>query len=189
MILDALKQETRQQHAHLEELNSLPRNTSDYVRLLEGFWGIIVPWEEHVAAALPAEDPLRAGREKAGWLRDDLTFFGYSPARLAALPRCPALPATPSRAHLLGGCYVIEGSTLGGQVIARHLAAVLGLRAGQGDRYFRSYGGETAARWQEFRAELVRHSSPENDAIMIRSAQEMFAVLAHWFGRRSAAAA
>jgi heme oxygenase len=189
MILDRLKQETRPQHAHLEELNALPRTLAEHVRLLERFLGFVGPWEERLAAALPPEDPLRAAREKTGWLRADLAFFGYTSVRLAALPRCTDFPATPTRVHLLGECYVLEGSTLGGQLIARHLATALGLAPGRGDAYFRGYGAETAARWQAFRAELARHSSPENDAIMIGAAQAMFAALGRWFGQRSAAAA
>ena len=185
MLLDNLKARTSAQHSNLERINGLPASRADYVTLLRRFHGFIAPWETCLAELLPAHDPLRAGREKTAWLEQDLASFGFGPADLAALPRCDAagLPDTASRAHLLGACYVLEGSTLGGQFIARHLERHLGLPPGAGDRFFRSYGAEVGAKWQAFRAHLLAHSSPEADAIIIRSAQATFDKLAAWFQR------
>lgn len=41
-----------------------------------------------------------------------------------------------SEAALLGLCYVVRGSSLGGQVIARHLESTLGLNAAHGSSFF-----------------------------------------------------
>ena len=46
-------------------------------------------------------------------------------------------------ATLLGAMYVMEGSTLGGQLIARHVELVLGLTAGQGNAHFRGHNERT----------------------------------------------
>ncbi len=184
MLLDTLKQQTRQHHDRLEQLNGLPSDRESYLHLLECFHGYVVPWEETLAARVPADDPLRQGREKSGWLSADLEHFSYTPAQRANLPRCGDLPASDSRAALLGACYVLEGSTLGGQYIVRHLQATLGVRDGEGNRYFRSYGSEVGAKWQAFRQELMQHSSPETDPVIVRSAQATFEKLAAWFGAR-----
>jgi len=54
----------------------------------------------------------------------------------------------------LGMLYVMEGSTLGGQVIARSLSRSLGLTETHGAAYFHSYGSAVVPRWQETQAAL-----------------------------------
>lgn len=53
---------------------------------------------------------------------------------------------------LIGTLYAIEGATLGGQVISRHLQTTLGLTASTGARFFNGYGDtlSTQQHWQEF---------------------------------------
>lgn len=185
MLLEDLKVQTRLQHTRLEAINGLPDTREDYIALLERFYGFIEPWERRLAGCVSAEDVVRAGREKTGWLEEDLAYFGRDEARRAALPRCDDLPETDSRAKILGACYVLEGSTLGGQFIARHLREKLGVKPGEGDRYFKSYGAEVGARWQAFREELTRHSSPENDPEIIAAAQRTFEQLGAWFAAQA----
>lgn len=184
MLLDTLKEQTRQQHTALEELHGLPHTLPDYLMLLETFFGFVEPWERRVAERLSAHDPIRAGREKTAWLRADLAYFGYTAEAIAALPRWENFPETRSRTEILGAAYVLEGSTLGGQFISAHLERELGLAKGQGDTYFRSYGSQIGAQWQAFRQELTRHSSPENDPVIVRAAQDMFTRLNAWFSTR-----
>ena len=68
----------------------------------------------------------------------------------------PAASPLASFAETLGAAYVIEGSTLGGAFIHRHLASLLKLDDGQGIRFFDCYGTETGARWKQFLAALER---------------------------------
>lgn len=181
MVLENLKSQTRSQHAALERLNPLPGDRAEYVAMLKRFYGFVEPWEKRLADAVPADDALRAGRSKTAWLEDDLERMGVDATARSGLPRCERLPASGSRAALLGACYVFEGSTLGGQFITQHLRERVGVTPGEGDRYFNSYGREVGAKWQAFREELLRHSSVENDAEMIRAAGETFDRLAEWF--------
>lgn len=184
MLLDRLKQETRRHHERIEQLNGLPATLADYLAQLEGFYGFVAPWEEHVATILASDDLVRNGREKTGWLKADLLHFGTDSTALARLPRCLALPAANTRTEILGVAYVLEGATLGGQFISRHLEQTLGFSGGQGYRFFRSYGPEVAPRWQAFRAELMRASSPEADDVIVASAQGGFDALHAWFAAR-----
>ena len=50
----------------------------------------------------------------------------------------------------LGAAYVLEGSTLGGAILYRHLSRVLDLGEGPGARFFHCYGEETGTRWKQF---------------------------------------
>lgn len=181
MLLETLKTQTRSQHSRLEQLNGLPATRADYERLLERFLGFVEPWEKRLADRVAETDLLRAGREKTSWLEEDLGKLGWDADEIASAPRCTDLPDANSRAALLGVCYVLEGSTLGGQIMARHAHEVLGFEPGTGDRYFRSYGADVGPRWQAFRAELLLHSSPEADAEIVQAAQDTFEKLAAWF--------
>lgn len=189
MLLERVKAETRHHHDRIEKLNSLPTTREEHVAQLEAFYGFVAPWEQHIAAALPPEDPVRQGREKTGWLEADLRHFGHDTESLARLPRCVALPPGDSRAEILGVAYVLEGSTLGGQMISRHLEEKLGLSGGEGYRYFQSYGRNVGPMWQAFRAELLRASSPEADDTIVGAARATFERLHAWFAQRKPALA
>lgn len=98
-------------------------------------------------------------RRKLPWLQADLHFFGMDPQNsdvvdppVARLPEYPAVVAFEDIGALIGTLYAIEGATLGGQVISRHLQATLGLTASTGARFFNGYGdsASTQQHWQEF---------------------------------------
>jgi heme oxygenase len=50
-----------------------------------------------------------------------------------------------------GALYVVEGSALGGQLIARQLSERLGITAERGGAFFAGWGERTGSRWREFR--------------------------------------
>lgn len=66
----------------------------------------------------------------------------------------PAFPLPANRCEALGLCYVVEGSTLGGKVILRELAA-RGV-CGEDLSAFDPYGAETGRRWRDFLSVLER---------------------------------
>jgi len=86
-----------------------------------------------------------APRRKRDLLASDLQFFGYS-----ATPLTLPVPPIESQAELIGVLYVIEGSTLGGDFIARLITQNMSIDAGRGGEFFNVYGAKTEERWQEF---------------------------------------
>jgi heme oxygenase (biliverdin-IX-beta and delta-forming) len=72
---------------------------------------------------------------------------------LAVLPRHPVLACRRAE-DAWGLLYLLEGSSLGGQLIARHLAATLGLTAANGAAGMAPYGAETGTLWRSFKREL-----------------------------------
>ena len=62
---------------------------------------------------------------------------------------------------LIGFRYVIEGSALGGQVIARFLKANLGLDETGGASFFIGNGIDTGPRWRKFTENLKAHDLSE----------------------------
>ena len=69
-------------------------------------------------------------------------------------------------AGVLGALYVVEGSTLGGQVIAQKLRRRLGVDTSNGAAGFDPYGAETGARWVEFTGYLGSWVE-DHDAVVI----------------------
>jgi heme oxygenase len=56
--------------------------------------------------------------------------------------------------------YVLEGSTLGGQVLKRAMAERLGVGADSGAAFFDVYGPLTGTHWRSFLARLAEASLP-----------------------------
>lgn len=57
----------------------------------------------------------------------------------------------------LGILYVIEGSTLGGKVIYKHIQKTLGLNEKSGAAYFYGYGEKTGELWKNFLFQLTEY--------------------------------
>jgi len=182
---DRLKAATAPHHARVEGLLDLMRPDLTTARLrwwVERFYGFLAAWEPRAAAVargtVLAEDV--AGRAKAQRLVADLRALGLTDQQIAALPLCEALPPLRDVPDLLGQMYVLEGSTLGGAVIARHVERTLGLAGGAGYSYFQSYGPATAARWRAFKETLADHADSIHDCRIIESACGAFDALHNW---------
>jgi heme oxygenase len=186
MILQRLKRDTASQHEQIERrIDLLARMSSRamYRVVLMQFYGLYVP----VEAALDQVDglPLVLGDLAARWKTDliarDLAALGVSASEILALPRCTALPALTDVAHALGCLYVIEGSTLGRQVITRLIASELGITVDGGGAFFHSYGAMTGPMWRSFGAGLAAYATtPEREALIVASAQETFGAFERW---------
>lgn len=166
-----------------EELNLLhPRQTTQsYVCLLERFWGFYQPLEHSLMPVLEEHWPdFFSRRAKAPSLRWDLEVLGHSTVSLEGLPRAHALPAHRSRDHALGVAYVLEGATLGGAVIARHLEQSFGLTAANGARFFWSYGSDTPQMWRQFCALLTDAEPTVAADRVLAAAQQTFSCMYQW---------
>lgn len=154
--LVALRQATAGHHQAIESVTRLDGDWDlfHYQRVLWGFDHYLRAWEPHVLAALPTH--LREGfaaRSRRGFLRADLAALGGPPVDAPSAP-APTLPELPSTAAAMGSLYVLEGSALGGQLIARRLRQQHGLAEQDGGAYFNGWGPRTGAMWQQFRAQL-----------------------------------
>ena len=157
-----------------------------YRQVLRMFYGFHDPVEvelERVHAAVPA--PALPLQRRAGLLARDLVALGASPDDIEALPRCTDLPRLSRVEHLAGCLYVLEGASLGGQVIARALRRRLGVQRHSGAAFFTGAGEHTAARWRRVLTWLdeVARAGARSDE-MVASAQATFAALARWIMAR-----
>ena len=186
-----VREHTRPLHDQLEaNVASLDAWTdrSRYASLLRAFYGFYSPAERAIDFyRLQPHDPSATGqdRRKAGLLRDDLAALGHGPGDVDALPECGAFPSPRSEAEQLGCMYVLEGATLGGQVVLRHVeAGRIGVTPREGGRFFNSYGPAVGPMWRSFLAELERRATtPAARDAVVGFARDTFAAFDAWIGR------
>ena len=180
MDIDLLRLETAAEHQAAEA--SIPLMTEDldrqsYVSCLRRVHGVVTAWEDWVSKNSPVWMlSLLNDRQRRKLLERDLAWFGI----LELDPARPALPVMKDDASLLGAMYVMEGSTLGGRLIARHVERVLNLRAGIGDAYFRGHDDRTGAMWKEF-CDVLQTKIPDSEAkTVVAAAKSMFRCFVSW---------
>ncbi|CAN5333949.1 hypothetical protein BH09PSE6_BH09PSE6_22090 [soil metagenome] len=178
-IVAALRSATTQQHDALEnELGLLeePLSRDRFVVALSGFLGFHLSWEPAIAVTL-GDAAGMAQRTRIDLLVQDLRALGCADDSIAAIAGCPEAAAlADSPAHAWGSLYVMEGSTLGGQVISRRLRDVPWIPE-HGLRYFDPYGPHTGARWKETRALLARAAELHDPQAMTTAAVATFELL------------
>jgi heme oxygenase len=180
---DQLRAATRTAHERVEALVGLPRTLTQHVRTLEAFYGFVEPWERQLADVIVPLASALGDRLKAHLLYEDLRALGLSEDDVAALPRCASLPDVRTIPAALGSMYVLEGATLGGQVLAAHVQAHLGLADGRGYRFYLSYGPRVAEMWRNFLRVLGTAVSQDgaDASLTVTSAVETFTALERWF--------
>jgi heme oxygenase len=179
-ILEGLRAATAAAHARLEaglDLLGEPLSRDRFVAVLSRFLGFHRAWEPAVARALGPEALAERGR--TALIEADLERLGMAPTAIAALPVCAAAAAVGGPAGALGSLYVVEGSTLGGQVIARALKDAPWLPPG-GLSYFDPYGARTGAMWRAFRSFLDDHAAAHDRDALYSGARDTFALLQDW---------
>jgi heme oxygenase len=184
-----LRAETAHLHAQIEGVVPLLRPSLDrgaYRAYLARLLGYLRPLEARLAAFGPAWQSHGLDfeeRRKAGLLVADLGALGLTAVELDLLPECTALPRLSSLDEAWGCLYVLEGSTLGGQVILRTLGPRLQLSPGHGLAFLGAYGEQSGARWSELTAALGRLDASGCDrGAVVRGACDAFATQMAWLG-------
>jgi heme oxygenase (biliverdin-IX-beta and delta-forming) len=182
-VLGLLRSGTAAEHADLERSLDLLDPALDRTRLtrvlerMHGFWQEAEAGLDAWAARFPSDagQVSWARRRRAGLFAADLTTLGARGADGG-----PELPVPADTDEALGRMYVMEGSTLGGVFIDRHLATVPEL-SGLRLRAFSPYGAETGAMWHGFRrAARERVAGGGDAATMVAAARQTFGALAAW---------
>jgi heme oxygenase len=181
-----LREATRTHHDAVErsvDLIESCRSLEGYRRLLGRFLGFYEPAEARLAPWLEGLGGIDfAARRKSRLLARDLAVLGVDPATFGSLPRCRELPELTGRAQALGCMYVLEGATLGGQYIAKHVNSALGLTAGDGCSFFHSYGDDVWPMWKAFRAVLAEQAVDDaHEWAITELARQTFASFERWF--------
>ena len=189
MILHEIKDATRTEHAALEatvDIFGRLGSREEYRALLARFWGFYAPMESRLLERPEwgRHDMDIGARRKVPLLVRDLGDLGASADSVAALPRCAELPESGSFARAMGCLYVLEGATLGGQLISREVRARLGLTPEHGCGFFASYGAEVGPMWRAFQGWLIQTAADDEAArAMIAGARDTFQAFGAWLRR------
>jgi heme oxygenase len=184
-IHERLRSATRAVHLELERdlaLTSPDASMVRYTRIIALFYGFYRPLEaalERLNTLAPSRRfPLRARSEL---LKRDLLALGLEVQAISELPTCRDLPSLREPEHFAGCLYVLEGASLGGQVIIHTLRERLELTDHGGMEFFSGDGAATAARWKcvlEW-LEQISHSGLRVEQI-VTAACETFNSLINW---------
>ena len=191
MLRTLLREGTRVQHARAEAALPLldPMLTRErYVRCLAALHALQAPLERRLAACADWSELgiAAAERWRAARIVDDLRALGASP--LPAVASGADLPDLATRGRALGARYVLEGATLGGRVVARHLATTLALTPTRGASFFAGHGERTGAMWREFERALDHAALGWCEpADVLAGARDTFDAFTRWLGAASRA--
>lgn len=179
-----LRTATASAHERTEALLDAPHRCErreTYHELLQWF-GVV---HETLEPRLRALDRRLGGRldtgrrGKLGWLRADLAALGATPpGAWADAVRTAVSGLRPdSVATAVGLQYVLEGSTLGGRVLAAIAQRNLGIDDRSGGRFLHGYGTVTGRRWREWWQGVAGLVAPADLPAVEDSAQATFAAL------------
>lgn len=179
-----LREGTRDLHDAVERGLDWERRVATragYRDLLARWYGFHATFEPAAASAFAGEEAFFGPRRKLHLLRRDLLHLGMPAGGVDALPVCRPQVPMPTRAEALGALYVLEGSTLGGQLVARRVGRALGFTARGGCAYYAGYGpGGTGPMWRAFQDALSDQISPETHDAAVHAARRTFERLRDW---------
>ncbi len=167
-IMSHLRQETQALHAKLDSLPLMkrlvsPDITSDtYGQILSAYLRLYAPLETRLlrfTADFAHWDLDIGARIKAPALHEDLRKLDLDPQALEAWQQ---LPEIDSFAAAWGTLYVLEGATLGAQMIRRILhKSKLPLES---QAFFALYGSHTQLKWHSFAAAIEAWSEQSSES-------------------------
>lgn len=165
-----LRAETHALHGTLETAlttRGLTGKRDDYVDLLASMLRIYRPLEAALARLDWSSERLDiSSRRKSDWLATDLLRLGRDPSVIADWHDIPCLD---SNLQGIGALYVLEGASLGGQVISKWLLERLDIDTENGGRFFSSYGSQVSVMWRSYLDVLERAAVGEQNGKVISS--------------------
>jgi heme oxygenase len=183
MIADLLRTETAANHKKLESLmfvNEIMNNSlsiDQYKKLLTVNYIIHQRLENTLANMLDADIAAQLemnSRLKLAALESDLNYWNIDSLTLPGLDFELFIPQK-NTAEVLGALYVLEGATLGGNVIKRHILANPNFKdLESGLNYYGIYGEALSTKWKKFVSVLNEHVVEADYERCINSANQTF---------------
>ena len=184
-LLKQLRLATAQQHRNLDGALNITNPAFDrwaYQELLKGFYGLHAAWEPRATAQFGSVIPgFYDRRRKLHLLEQDLVALGLTRDAITKIPVCEELARPTSFSAALGTAYVLEGSTLGGQILSRHFAKSLGVGPNHGGSYFHGYGDNTGEMWREFGQMMESYAAlTAIHEEVLEGAKQTFSIVHRW---------
>jgi len=145
------------------------RSLNDYIKLLQFFYSYFGALEDRINLYIGIPElPDYLQRRKSESLAEDIRSLG---GELPIKTAVTDLPVIENHLQAFGALYVMEGSTLGGQIISQMITKQLGIH-NKGLLFFQSYGDNLTTMWNTFKLTLNRQADNETDAEIIITAAD-----------------
>lgn len=185
MIIQKIREKTLQYHDDFTgwafKIMNASASTEEYKQVLRIFYGFYAAWEKKLdQVEFMSEVGLdMQKRKKLPLIINDMKNLGME-NEIESLALCDYLPEMNNPAKLLGALYVIEGATLGGQLITKKIDEILGMN-GKGAEFFNSYGDNVRPYWKEFMDAINGYSEKTGiEDPVIDSTHEMYMTFNKW---------
>ena len=182
MLQTILKEATKTYHRQLEQLmyvDEIMNNTltlPQYKQLLAINYLVNEEWENFLFTSLSTSLAAKLHIEKRS--KRNALLADMEELKIAIPKKTTThhqLIISKNDASILGALYVLEGATLGGNIIYKKLATNAALtHLDLNFHYYQVYGNNLITYWKEF-YEVLNQQPPETDAISVHAAQQMFA--------------
>lgn len=189
LFVNNLRTQTMPCHKALEQnpysvaLMAHEANIDNYATYLKKLYGFVKPYEQHVFAKVDGVIADVETRRKTVLLENDLKALGYSEAQINTLP-VYSYPAPATTAQALGAMYVLEGSTLGGNIIYKRLNHLIGVDKETNGKYFTAYGEASGMKWKAFMDAFATYATENNaEQEIINTAIATFTNMDMWLGK------
>jgi heme oxygenase len=183
MFTEKIKEATLQNHQQTEKvligaMKSM-RSQQDYIDLLSAFYGYFGGLERYIERYVSVSDLADYyERRKTDAIANDIKTLGGT---VPAIAKDDELPKIDNYLKAFGALYVVEGSTLGGQIISKIVQQHLNIANNSGLSFFNSYGEETEQMWERFKDVLNQvAATPADEAVIIDAANDTFVRFKNW---------
>lgn len=169
-----LTRNTRDAHRKAEHALNVPlafSSRDNYAALLARLWSVHEAYEQRLASMdWRSQGIAFESRRRARWLAEDLAALGV-PRSIPVKP----LARIATIEEGLGCLYVLEGSSLGQQILLRKALRLPDVSVARCTRFLHGHGSSTRAMWDYFVDVLNTYPSVGNAATQIeRGALEAF---------------
>lgn len=187
-----IKEATRPLHERLdahplsERLLSPQVSLTDYVRFAKVNFGFLAPIEHALVQYLPLQS-VHPFQPRAQDIIVDLQAIGVPTNEIAQIPVMAEFDPVTSIGEAMGVAYVLEGSAMGGLVIAKHLSRTLQLSPEHGLKFFLPHDPKQVVRdFQAFAHKLDTFAGCECDERdAIEGAHRTYQMVRLWMDRQA----
>lgn len=155
--LHRLRNATSELHSSLDSLTDWQQalsSASNYLNLLSAYLRAVEP-ADAAAAQFLSNSGIPSDFEpcvRTRWLQADIDAVsqdtnGVIQQQFSNKPSFDCITTIP---EAIGIQYVLEGSSLGGQILSKRLSSSLGYTPVNGGRFFAGYGDQIFPRWKAF---------------------------------------
>jgi heme oxygenase (biliverdin-IX-beta and delta-forming) len=181
-FIDLIRQSTADLHFQLEQteltkkLMSETVTVENYTQYLSFMLAVVDFTEKNIFPIIGSVISDADERRKADLIRNDLQQL---PAAAAEIPAFDLSNQNLSLPFALGVMYVVEGSSLGGRFILKHISSKLDIGPANGGSYMNGYAESTGVKWKLFLQQLERWlAEHEQDAQqVIEAARHAFSAI------------